>query len=525
MSESDLYSEIFVALGFVKTDAMSNLEAKRGCQWANRIIVETIKAVEHFKTIKALYLEEKQVDFHDIFSAFLQRPNGCLSAWLTACDDCIKEKTPPNKDEKEALDFAGNVLWQNFLSIFGPMPGEFSAYDCTGVAIRMQDVAEKDNETTRKALKEAIQFHTLNIAETCYRLTIREWKLWYDHKDWPIEWGDFAVDGPFDGREVVEKLYPALKAFDEKHHGAFNDLYFALHGLLHEKDRAPRAFVFKDSLKAPLKLFDRSVVALLTMNPVVSFEYPPEFAALTGTDVQTYVPSEFLLKSRGLFLYQLYDNVRANTKKAPSDESRRMWLEVAAEILQNVSLRQPVYTQETAERIVALADRAQRECWIERMMKLSAKKKEVEPASFEPPPAPPEQKTEQIDETAVIERTKAYAKAYIDGLRDGNSATDDGKKGGRGKGKGKGKKSKTRGRQTEKMVLQFGFFQKFLNKHHVVQHCSLETLKSWVHSFWLENENEFKKAAKKKDQEKGYGSEAMLLRAARNKGHGPQKKQ
>ena len=387
MSNSDLYPEIFEALGYVKTDALSNLEAKRGCQWANRIIVATIKAVEHFETIKALYIEGKQIDFHNVFSTFLQQPGGYLAVWQDACGDCIKEKTIPNKDEKEALDFAGSVLWQKFLSIFGPVPGEFSAYDCTGVAIRMQEVAEKDNETTRKALKEAIQFHTLNIAETCYRLTIREWKLWYDHKDWPIEWGDFAVDGPFDGREVFEKLYPALKAFDENHHGAFTDIYLAMHGLKYESGRAPRAFVFKDSPKAPLKPFDRSVVALLTMNPVISFEYPTEFAALMGYDVQTYVPSRFLLKSRGLFLQRLFNNIRANAKKAPSDESRRMWLEVAAEILQNLPLLQPVYTREAAERIVSLADRAQRESWIERMMKLS-RKKEVEPASFEPPPAP-----------------------------------------------------------------------------------------------------------------------------------------
>lgn len=369
MSKSDLYPEIFEALGYVKTDALSNLEAKRGCQWANRIIVATIKAVEHFETIKALYIEGKQIDFHNVFSTFLQQPGGCLAVWQDACGDCIKEKTIPNKDEEEALDFAGNVLWQNFLTIFGPFPGEFSAYDCTGVAIRMQDVAEKDNETTRKALKESIQFHTLNIAETCYRLSLREWKLWYDHKDWPIDWGEWEVGGLFDGRGAVEKLYPALKAFDENHHDVFADLYIALHGLLHECDHSPRAFVSKDSPKAPLKPFDRSVVALLTLDPEITFEYPTGLATAMGYDVETHVPSRFLLKSRGYFLYLIYENVRANAKKAPSDVSRRMWLEAAAELLQNMSLRQPVYTQVAAERIIELANRAQRESWIERMMK------------------------------------------------------------------------------------------------------------------------------------------------------------
>lgn len=520
MSESTLQSDISEALGYVKTDALSNLASKRGCIWANRLIVASVEAVEHFETVKDFYLKEKKAELQDMFSAFLQKKGSCLDLWQDACGACIKEKTPPNAKETEALDFVGGVLWQNFLSVFGQSFGAFSAYDCTGVAVRMREVDEADTETNRKALKESIQFHTLNIAETCYRLTLREWEIWYRHEDWPVGWGEFEVNGPFDGRGAVEALYPALKAFDEKHPYAFYDLYLALHGLNNESVVLPRAFVFKDSKSSPARSFDEAVVALLTMETQIIFRYPPDLVAAMGYEEQSYVPSPFLTKARNLFLVKLYNNIRANAKKAPSDGSRRMWFEAAAELLQNTSMRQPVYTQEAAERILSLANRAQRESWIERMMERAKRKKEMEPAEFTPAPSEPAKAEPAIDEQAIVEKTQAFAKAYIDGLRDaGGSGKGGNRKGNKKNGKKDGK-GKRRGRQTPVMIEQFAALQDYLNRNHVPRNCSYETLKKWINSFWNENKKEYDKSAKAKGDKKGYGSVAMMFRAAKNKGYG-----
>ena len=521
MSQQILHPKTLKVLGFAKQGALSKLTSKRSCQWANRLIVATIEAVEEFEAVKGFYYSAKRVDPQDMFSRYLQRKGGCLDLWQAACGACIDEKTPPGQDEAEVLDVAGGALWQLLFCTFGVMTGPFAVADCSGVAINMKIVAEQDNAANRKALKTSIQYHTLNIAETCYRLTILEYETWYRHKSWPIDWTECVQDGAFDKRSAVEALYPALKAFDESHPTAFSDIYFALHGLNHESGDAPRAFVFTDSPKAPLHTFDQAVVALLTMETEFVFRYPPDLAKVLGYREQPYVPSSFLQKSRGLFLYQLYANIRKNAEKAPSDVSRRMWLEAAAELLQNMSMRQPVYTREAAERILSLANRAQRESWIERMMARTKEKKEVEPTVFAQQSPVPEKV-----EPAVIERTvNDKIAAFVDGLL--AQVAGAGGKGGKGKnGKGNDKKDGTgkgkgRGRQTETTIKQFARFQAYLNKHHVVQHCSLETLKSRVNSFWLENKDEFKAAASKKGQEKGYCSAAMILRAARDKGYGP----
>lgn len=525
MSESYLQSDVLEALGYVKTDAMSNLEAKRGCVWVNRLIVATVEAVEHFEKVKDLYRDEKEIRLGDRFSDFLQKKGGNLDLWQAACGACIEEKTRPNADEAKALGFAGGALWQDLFGVFAQRGGPLYAHDCSGVEVNMREVAEKDNKENRKSLKRSIQFHTLNLAETCYRLSVLEWKLWYDHKDWSVDWGEWEVGGPFNGRGAVEALYPALKAFDEKYPNAFDDLYLALHGLNFSSDVHPRAFVSRESEKSPVWSYERVAVALLTLKTKLTFSYPADLAGAMGRQVEVFVPSPFLTKARGLFLHKLYENFSANAQKALSDVSRRMWFEAAAELLQNNTRTQPVYSQEAAERIVSLANRAQRESWIERMMVLAKKKKEMEPAEFPSPPPPPSAKVEPaVSEQAILEKAKAYVEGRLAGIGgiSGGETKKDVKKGGKKGDKGT---SETRGRQTEAMISQFARFQVYMRKHHVPLHCSLETLKKRVHGFWLENKTEFDLAAKVKGAEKGYGSEAMLLRAARNKGYGPKPKQ
>ena len=520
-----LYDEILEILGFHKTDAKSNLEAKRGCRWANRLIVATIEALEHFDAIQDFYYKEDHIDRSLMFSDFLEKKGGCLDCWQAACKACLEEKTPPNADEAEVLDIAGGAFWQALYSIVGIMAPNFAVEDCTGVVCNMRDVLEKDSPESREGLRQAIQFHTLNVAETCYRLKICEWKIWFLHKDWPIEFFGPNPDDTLNGRMWVKTLYPALEAFDKKQPFAFYDLGLGLHGLSHLSDLRPKAFIYRNDENAPLLSFEKSASAILTMATEVSYEYPPELADAIEEASGVYFPSRFLLQSRNLFLVRLYDHFCKNAEKPLSDATRRLWLEAAAKLLQNMSLGSPVYKKEEADAIIALAHKAQYESWIEHMMERAKKKKGLDAAIVIPPaqPEPVPAKAMPVNEEAITDKLMAY----VDGRfaeRNEQLRLGQGGRGKPGAGKPVGKKSKTRGRQTETMLEQFGRLQQYLTKNHVVLHCKLETLKSWIHSFWLENKAEFEKAAKAKDQEKGYGSEAMMVRAAVNKGYGPERK-
>ena len=521
MSKQILHPKTLRVLGFAKQGALSKLTSKRSCQWANRLIVATIEAVEHFETVKDFYYKEMKAEFKDMFSAFLQKKGGFLDLWQAACGACIAEKTPPNEDEAEALYFASGILWQDFLRIFGFPEGTFSVYDCTGVVINMNEVAKDDSKANRNTLKESILNHTFNIAETCYRLTITEWRIWYEHKDWPVDWAEWDANVPFDGRGAVEALYPALKDFDEKNAHAFEMLRIGTNGIHTASNAFPRAFVQKDCATAPARSFEAEVRAILTMKTHIAFRYPADLAAATGIEEQLFIPSHFLRKRRHMFVVLLYARISANARKAPSTVSRRLWVEAEAELLQNITLRLSTYAKEDADRIIELANRAQRESWIERKMEQAKKGDKTDDVEITPPSAEPERaKPAPIDLKAMEEQFLAKAQGYVDGrlaaLKNGKGKNGKGndKKDGSGKGKG-------RGRQTETTIKQFARFQAYLNKHHVVQHCSLETLKSRVNSFWLENKDEFKAAASKKGQEKGYCSAAMILRAARDKGYGP----
>lgn len=510
-----LHDQIFEILGFHKTDAMSNLEAKRGCQWVNRLIVATIDALEQYETIQHFYYKQEYVDQSLMFSVFLEKPDGCLDCWKAACKACLEEKTPPNDDEAEVLDFAAGAFWQALNPISELKTQVFDLDDCSGVVSNMREVAEKDCDETRKALKRTIQEHTINIAETCYRLKIYEWEIWYAHRDWKVSWGWWEHDGPFDGRGAVKAFYPVLKAFDEKQPFAFQALRQGLHGLLNVSDLRPKAFVAKFDYTSQLSSFEREVFAILTMETQLEYKYPPELAAVMGYENETFVPSIFLMQSRHTFLVDLYESFYRKAEEPLSDATRRLWLEAAAKLLQNMSLHQPVYTREEADAIIALANQAQYESWIERMMERTKKKKVSNLASLILPPEQPEPmpaRAKAVNEEAITEKLKAY----VNGLLAGKKKT--------GGGKSTGEKSETHGRQTETMLKQFGRLQQYLNQNRVVLHCPLETLKRWVHGFWLANQAEFKEAAKAKGQDKGYGSEAMLLRAAVNKGYGQKPK-
>ena len=517
MKETETSSDVLKALGFVKADAMSNLEAKRGCTWANRIIVATVEAVERFEAVRDFYYKEERTELDNMFSAFLQRKDGFLDVWQDACVACLKEKTPPNAAEAEAVNFAGGVLWQALFCIFGLSNGAFGVADCMGVSANMRKVAEKDNEANRKGLKESVWFHTFNVAETCYRLSIREWKVWSLHRDWPVDWAEWETNGPFDGRGAVKALCQALESFDAEHPYVFYYLRTAMHGLLNSSELLPRAFMSKTSEKGVSSSFERAVIEIMTTDPQIVVRYPPNLAAVLGVEEQTYVPSNFFKTARRRFLVMLYAHLSANANKSTSDTARRMWLEAAAEFLMRMSLRQSKFAQEDAERIVALANRAQRESWIDR--KMARSKKKVEPVEILPTlPEPPEKKTGDINAQEIAENVKAklidFAKAYIDGYRGSH-----GRKGGKKTGKRTGKTLHT-GRQTDRTVDQFARLQKYLSIHHVIQSCSYKTLNKWINSFWNENRKEFEKAAKAKGQERGYSSPSKLFRAAKNKGYG-----
>lgn len=505
--------DVLEALGYVKTDAMSNLEAKRGCTWANRLIVSTIEAVEHFETVKGFYYKEERVEFKNLFSAFLERKGGCLDLWQTACCACIAEKTPPNADEADALYFAGGVLWQDFLRTFGYSEWTLSIYDCTGVAIHMKEVFENDGKKNRKALKESILNHTFNLAETCYRLRVLEWKTWYEHRDWPIDWAEWDTNGPVDGRGAVEAIYPALKDFDKKNANAFEMLRVGTNGIHGASDDFPRAFVYRDSAKEPARSFEAEVRAILTMETSFVFKYPDDLAAAIGVGEEFFVPSNFLMKRRHMFVVLLYARIAANAKKAPSDASRRLWIEAEAELLQNITLRHQTYAKADADRIIELANRAQRESWIERKMKQAKKGGKTEEMDFATASAELEPaKLTRNDLKEMEEKFMVQVRGYVDGRFDAL------KKRKRGKGGRKG--STTRGRQTPVMIDQFAALQDYLDRNHVPRNCSYAALKNWINSFWNEHQKEYEKVATANGDKKGYGSVAMMFRAAKKKGYG-----
>ena len=366
MDKNKTISTAIEMLAFAKVDAMSNLEAKRGCSWANELIVALAKAVEKLVACENFYLKGRKTPVSDLLANFLEEKDGLIRTLEHAEEKCLHARPLPNGDEIETLNFATALLCQKLGQIPGFENEQFVVNDFSYAYEQIQAAALlEDNETNRREMAAALRDYLFNIAETAYRLRLHEYKVWHDHQKWIPDVGEWVPSGPFNGRESYNNLYAALKAFDAKYGACFSWLNNGIGALLSPYRDLPVAFLRHDRPYTYAHVAWRSVRALLVQPVTVSFRHPPELAACLGIESEDFSPSRFLAERRHEFLKGMKGYLTTRAFEAPrGSDVRRMWLEAAAEFLSNISLHQPVFSDEQADRVLTLAHRAQRESWI-----------------------------------------------------------------------------------------------------------------------------------------------------------------
>lgn len=505
MENNSTLSDALNLLELVRDDARSNLEHKRGSVWANELIFAFARAIEKFIACEEFYLKGKMMPIKDLFAAFLEKRGELLGILEWAAEVCSYARPIPHSGEIEVLNFVAGLFCQLLEQIPEIESEQFAVNEFSWTYEKILAAAHDGSEGNCFEMAESMRDYLFNIAEAAYHIRLHEFRIWYEHQEWMPELGEWSPSGPFNGRESYNNLYLALKDFDAKYGACFSWLNNGIGALKSPYLDAPVAFLRKDRPYTYAHVAWRSVRAVLVQPVSVEFSHSDELAAVLGFAHEEFVPSKFLLERRRTFLIKMKAYLRSRaSKQPPGSETRRLWLEAAAEFLSNISLHQAIFSEEQADRILALANRAQRECWIVERLNKKSTGEEIERPGVRVVPS---------DETGkVAARGERFAEAltYVVNYMEGRSAPKPAKKGRlRPTTKARGTKNKTMARQLKR------FFKWVKEGHAIDESARARRVGARAEQFWNENAAEFERAAAESGDQRGYLNAKTLADAAR----------
>lgn len=505
MENNTTLSDALDVLGLVRDDARSNLEHKRGSVWANELIVAFDRAVKKFVACEEFYLKGKMMPIKNLLAEFLEQKGELLGILEWAAEVCSYARPIPNRGEIEVLNFVAALFCQLLERIPEIESEQFAVNEFSWTYEKILAAANDASEGSCREMAESMRDYLFNIAEAAYRLRINEYKIWYEHQEWVPELGEWSPNGPFNGRESYNNLYLALKDFDAKYGECFSWLNNGIGALKSPYLDAPVAFLRKDKPYTYAHVAWRSVRALLVQPVSVEFSHSDELAAVFGFAREEFVPSKFLLERRQTFLMKMKSYLRSRaSKQPPGSETRRMWLEAAAEFLSNISLHQAIFTEEQADRILALANSAQRESWIVGRLNQKSAGEEIERPGVRVVPS------DETGNVATSEERLAEALNRVCDQMEGRSAPKPAKKGKlRPTTKARGTKNKTMARQLKR------FFKWVKEGHAIDESVRARRVGARAEQFWKENAAEFERAAAESGDKRGYLNAKTLADAAR----------
>ena len=484
-------ADILKTLAHIQRNASGDIKARRGCTCINELIVSLAKTVLHCLKCELFYRGEKCIDPYRLISSFLLRNGGVFQRWVAVLNEL--DRLPlPDAATLDALQYA-MLAFEKSLSEIREILDEQHQWPL-GSLIVFYFRDAKDSAKGRQDLKEEIDDHLWELGEIAYRLSVAEYRIWYEHREWKST-----------VRQEYELHYLALKEFDERHHNAFSRLRTAIACLNDMQESLPIAFVCGDSSSSVYQFAD-IIKAVLTMpNKIVYADCLSVALSFEGPILSYDTPSPFLVKRRKLFIDQLYAVFQRRAHQAKNSTVRRKWHEAAASLLARFSQGQPAFTEAEAERVIALADAAQRESWIQRQMNAQ------EGAALEPVPTvtenAPRQIVARLDDDAQKTLVELMEKLGERRGRKPDKKSAAAKKGRRG--------SMLHGTRTEKMDSQMSDFRTYLaDRNHPI--TKARTISYWAMNLWNEKKKDYAAAAKGKGEKRGYADYKELASAYRS---------
>lgn len=487
----------------------------RGPAWIGSMVSALADMIGRCRACADFYRGERYLQPADLLAESITRKDGLLDAVSSCFAQLLTAKPPlPEEDGLRDLQFAMVALSVELSSLCG---FDLRSYPSGGEDLirALRARIENDDEETRKELGFETNGYVWNLAETAYRLSIREYAIVHEHRDWEIsalEWD--RANGPIDGRGIADAIHAALTEYETAHPDAFSNLRFALKGLNACSDGKPVAFVMEEAKIGGRFSFAAAVKDALCLPPGIAYAYPPDVADLLDESEGRYVPSKFLANARFKFIWRfrkfLLDRAEAVGRNSAA---RRMWYEAAAEFLSKVEWGQPVFSPAEADRIIALANAAQREHWIERCLRDDRGASEAEataPDSAAPEARPRvaahEQQLDPGEFRAMMEEIRERL-AGKGGRRQGRPK--DPQKAGRNPRRGSG----NHGTRTEKMAQQMSEFKAYLLGKKITK---ARNIGYWASNFWKRPDLDCEAAAKATGEERGYGSSQEVASAYRS---------
>ena len=471
--------------------------------------------LEKCRACTSFYRGERYLPPADLLESYITRKDGLLDVWSScSAEICAEKPTLPAEDMLQDLHFMMVSLALEFSSICGFDPRWFNPSGGEGVIRALRARIENDDEETRAKLRSAVQDYSWNLAETAYRLSVREYAIIHEHRDWEIlalEWDQ--VNGPINGREFSDAIYAALMEYEAAHPDAFSNLRFALKGLDACSNANPVAFVMEEAKIGGRFSFAAAVKESLCLPPTIAYANPPELAELLGDPEGSHVPSKFLANARFKFIWRLrkflLDRAEAVGRNSAA---RRMWYEAAAEFLSKVEWGQPVFTPAEADRIIALANAAQREDWIEWCMKQGGAP-ETEATTPDPAASEARPRVASHEQQFDAEDFKALMEEIRERLPEKG-----GRRSGRPKDPQKAKRNPRRGSgnhgtRTEKMAQQMSEFKNYLRDHPITEAFNPNYR---ADGWWRLNRADCEAAAKAVGEKRGYDSSVKVASAYRS---------
>ena len=501
MKMGEAQADILKTLAHIQRNASGDIKARRGCTCINELIVSLAKTVRHCLKCELFYRGEKCIEPDRLISSFLLKNDGLFQRWNAAWNE-LDRLSPPDASTLDALQFA-MLAFEKSISAIRENLGEQHEWPHLDPFIVYCIFEDCKSDKGRQRLDEEIEDQLWAIGEIAYRLSVAEYRIWYEHREWKSIYQSDR-ENSFDIRRDFDLHYLALKDFDERHHDAFRLLQYAIGDLKAMQENLPIAFVWGESASS-VHPFAEVVKDVLTMPKTIKYA-----DSLRDTPYDkgcmTYVtPSPFLAEGRRIFVDQLYAVFQQRALQAKNSTVRRKWYEAAASLLARFSQGQPAFTEAEAERVIALADAAQRESWIQRQMNAQGG------AALEPVPTVienvPRQIVARFDEDAQKKLVELLEKL---GERRGRKP---GKKSGAAK---KGRRgSMLHGTRTEKMDSQMSDFRTYLaDRNHPI--TKARTISYWAMNLWNEKKKDYAAAAKGKGEKRGYADYKELASAYRS---------
>lgn len=507
-SKSPFY-QMVDCLPDLRRDAAKRLKRKAPCKWADEIVIASCDVVQKFLSCADFYKGRQRIEPQDLLAAFLQKDGGLIRVWLRIRFPASRRGTAlPDKKQMEALHLSVYLIQRLLLEIDGDEFDTYTIFGGESALSAIEACIRHDSSKKRQVVKLETGDYVWNLIDVAYRLTFVEHRIWYEHQEWNIFGDIWDKDHPYCTRELINNRYEAMRTHWNLHPGAVEIVRSAHEGLMNVCTDAPIAFV-RTYPGSPKKFaFENAVFEALKLPVYVSYDDPTEPTGEGGID-EYYELSHILAIVRWTLMSSLRGLFRKRAEeKGVGEATRRLWYEADAELMSKVAFKQVVYTEEEARRIIELANRAQRETWVERQLASHGKRKDESVQEAMATPDGSDTRDLQADTHDYIQQQMAnFAEAFLARAKKPDKVKHRKRRQGG---------TAHRGSKSTKMAKQLKRFLTYLGTKRINEKCRAQSVGAWANGYWNDNEAAMEAAAHEPNPDKrGYLNAKTLASAAR----------